>query len=90
MFAVFYFISKNCLASGRLWDQEVRDLNAHLSCRCYAKLHSPLTLATMLTGAVTRRGTIADQADVKAVTSAPPNPIVHNAKWDLRSDRLNL
>ena len=33
---------------------------------------------------------ITDQANVKAVTSAPPNPIVHNAKWDLRSDRFDL
>ena len=31
-----------------------------------------------------------DQANVKAVTSAPPNPIAHNAKWDLRSDRFDL
>ena len=30
---------------------------------------------------------ITDQANVKAV---PPNPIVHNAKWDLRSDRFDL
>ena len=35
-------------------------------------------------------GSITDQANVKAVTSAPPNPIVHNAKWDLRSDRFDL
>ena len=30
---------------------------------------------------------ITDQANVKAVTLAPPNPILHNAKWDLRSDQ---
>ena len=34
--------------------------------------------------------TITDQANVKAVTSALPNPIVHNAKWDMRSDRFDL
>ena len=33
---------------------------------------------------------ITDQANVKAVTSAPPNPIVYNAKWDQRSDRFDL
>ena len=31
-----------------------------------------------------------DQVNVKAVTLAPPNPIVNNAKWDLRSDRFDL
>ena len=34
--------------------------------------------------------TITDQASVKVVTLAPTNPIVYNAKWDLRSDRFDL
>ena len=38
----------------------------------------------------TYRDTITDQANVKVVTSAPSNQIVHNAKWDLRSDRFDL
>ena len=33
---------------------------------------------------------ITDKANVKAVTSAPLNPTVHNAKWDLGSDRFDL
>ena len=33
---------------------------------------------------------ITDQANVIAATSALPNPIVHNAKLDLRSDRFDL
>ena len=31
---------------------------------------------------------ITDQVNVKTITSAPPNHVVHNAKWDLRSDLL--